>query len=97
MMVAVCNAGLHIVYNLDEVTFVQNLVYYIEEAYRIPVSHIAPVQTSLCSSVPTRTMVYGSVVTRPIMGRHTATIIFQHIYYTYQKQSSVRASTKTVM
>ena len=31
-------AGLHIVYNLDEVTFVQNLVYYIEEAYRIPVS-----------------------------------------------------------
>ena len=30
--------GLHIVYNLDEVTFVQNLVYYIEEAYRIPVS-----------------------------------------------------------
>ena len=52
MMVAVCNAGLHIVYNLDEVTFVQNLVYYIEEAYRIPVSHIAPVQTSLCSSVP---------------------------------------------
>ena len=73
-MVAVCNAGLHIVYNLDEVTFVQNLVYYIEEAYRIPVSHIAPVQTSLCSSVPTRTMVYGSVVTRPIMGRLSSTL-----------------------
>ena len=31
-------AGLQIVFTLDEVAFVQNLVFYIEEAYRIPVS-----------------------------------------------------------
>ncbi len=30
-------AGLQIVFTLDEVAFVQNLVFYIEEAYRIPV------------------------------------------------------------
>ena len=30
--------GLQIVYTLDEVTFVQNLVFYIETAYRTPVS-----------------------------------------------------------
>ena len=29
-------SGLQIVWNLDEVAFVQNLVFYIEEAYRIP-------------------------------------------------------------
>ena len=29
-------AGLQLVYNLDEVAFVQNLVFYIESAYRIP-------------------------------------------------------------
>jgi len=31
-------AGLQIIYTLDEVDFIQNLVYYIESAYRIPVS-----------------------------------------------------------
>ena len=30
-------AGLQIIFTLDEVAFVQNLVFYIEEAYRIPV------------------------------------------------------------
>lgn len=30
--------GLHIVYTLDEVDFVQNLVFYIEQSYMIPVS-----------------------------------------------------------
>lgn len=29
--------GLHIVYTLDEVDFVQNLVFYIEQSYMIPV------------------------------------------------------------
>ena len=29
--------GLEIVYSLDEVAFVQNLVFYIETAYRTPV------------------------------------------------------------
>lgn len=31
-------SGLQIVFNLDEVAFVQNLVFYIESAYCIPVS-----------------------------------------------------------
>lgn len=30
--------GLQIIYSLDEVAFIQNLVFYIETAYRIPVS-----------------------------------------------------------
>ena len=33
-------AGLHIVYTLDEVDFVQNLVFYIEQSYMIPVGAI---------------------------------------------------------
>lgn len=33
-----CWSGLQIIYSLDEVAFIQNLVFYIEEAYRIPVS-----------------------------------------------------------
>ena len=31
-------AGLQIIFTLDEVSFIQNLVFYIEEAYRIPVN-----------------------------------------------------------
>ena len=30
--------GLRIVYTLDEVDFVQNLVFYIEQSYMVPVS-----------------------------------------------------------
>ena len=30
-------SGLQIVYSIDEVAFIQNLVFYIEEAYRISV------------------------------------------------------------
>lgn len=29
-------SGLQIIYTMDEVTFVQNLVYYVERAYRTP-------------------------------------------------------------
>jgi hypothetical protein len=31
-------AGLQIVFSLDEVSFIQNLVFYIESAYCVPVS-----------------------------------------------------------
>ena len=31
--------GLQIIYTYDEVAFIQNLVFYIEMAYRTPVSH----------------------------------------------------------
>ena len=31
-------AGLQVIFTLDEVAFIQNLVFYIEEAYRIPVN-----------------------------------------------------------
>lgn len=31
-------SGLQIVFSLDEVSFIQNLVFYIESAYCIPVS-----------------------------------------------------------
>ena len=30
-------SGLQIIFTLDEVAFIQNLVFYIESAYRIPV------------------------------------------------------------
>jgi len=33
-----CLTGLQIVFNLDEVSFIQNLVFYIESAYCVPVS-----------------------------------------------------------
>lgn len=35
-LVQMISSGLQIVYNLDEVSFVQNLIYYLERAYRIP-------------------------------------------------------------
>ncbi len=38
MLAEMTAAGLQIIFSLDEVAFVQNLVFYIEEAYRIPVS-----------------------------------------------------------
>ena len=34
------SSGLHIVYTLDEVDFVQNLVFYIEQSYMIPVEYL---------------------------------------------------------
>lgn len=34
-------AGLRIISNLDEVAFIQNLVFYIEAAYKVAVSNIA--------------------------------------------------------
>jgi phosphorylase kinase alpha/beta subunit len=35
-LVQMINSGLQIIYTMDEVNFVQNLVYYIERAYRTP-------------------------------------------------------------
>ena len=32
------STGLQIIFNLDEVSFIQNLVFYIESAYCVPVS-----------------------------------------------------------
>ena len=40
MLAQMTAAGLQIVYTLDEVAFVQNLVFYIEESYRIPVCFV---------------------------------------------------------
>ena len=34
--------GLQIIFTLDEVSFVQNLIFYIETAYRTPVSEHFP-------------------------------------------------------
>lgn len=34
------STGLQIIFNLDEVSFIQNLVFYIESAYCVPVSLI---------------------------------------------------------
>ena len=38
--------GLHIVYTLDEVDFVQNLIFYIEQSYMIPVSSVRPARAA---------------------------------------------------
>lgn len=35
-LVQMITSGLQIIYTMDEVTFVQNLVYYVERAYRTP-------------------------------------------------------------
>ena len=35
-LVQLTTSGLQVVYTMDEVAFVQNLVYYIERAYRTP-------------------------------------------------------------
>lgn len=35
-----CHAGLRIISNLDEVAFIQNLVFYIEAAYKVAVGTI---------------------------------------------------------
>lgn len=35
-----CYIGLQIIYTLDEVSFIQNLVFYIQSAYRTPVSFV---------------------------------------------------------
>lgn len=37
LIILCTNIGLQIVFNLDEVSFVQNLVFYIESAYCVPV------------------------------------------------------------
>ena len=52
MLAEMTAAGLQIIFSLDEVSFVQNLVFYIEEAYRIPVSSLAPPPTSLPPHTP---------------------------------------------
>ncbi|RWS29536.1 putative phosphorylase b kinase regulatory subunit beta-like protein [Leptotrombidium deliense] len=36
LLVQLINSGLQIIYTMDEVNFVQNLVYYVERAYRTP-------------------------------------------------------------
>lgn len=41
----VCHAGLRIISNLDEVAFIQNLVFYIEAAYKVAVSRMFRVLT----------------------------------------------------
>lgn len=40
LSVSRCHAGLRIISNLDEVAFIQNLVFYIEAAYKVAVSNI---------------------------------------------------------
>ena len=35
-LVQITTSGLQIVYTMDEVNFIQNLVYYVERAYRTP-------------------------------------------------------------
>jgi len=36
MLVQMISSGLNIIYNIDEVNFIQNLVYYIDRSYRTP-------------------------------------------------------------
>ena len=77
--------GVQIIYTLDEVAFIQNLVFYIEASYRTPVSSgnkgdgrlcIVPVfdftKPFLASHV--RTTVCGSAVTRPTTARRNSTL-----------------------
>jgi len=40
LIVLCCHAGLRIISNLDEVAFIQNLVFYIEAAYKVAVRTI---------------------------------------------------------
>ena len=40
IIIHVLFAGLQIIFSLDEVSFIQNLIFYIEAAYKIPVGCI---------------------------------------------------------
>lgn len=74
-------SGLQIIFSLDEVAFIQNLVFYIESAYCIPVSRkhfisfirifllVTKVQCSneIFCDFHSRIMEYGSEVIKPIM------------------------------
>lgn len=44
MLGEMTSSGLRIVYTLDEVDFVQNLIFYIEQSYMIPVSRIKSIK-----------------------------------------------------
>lgn len=62
-------AGLQIVYTLDEVTYVQNLVFYIETAYRTPVSVIQFIfsNSQQISGTPVdKTGIWGDRTTPPL-------------------------------
>ena len=59
--------GIQIVYNLDEVDFIQNLIFYIETAYRTPVSDSALTTPTLDHTH--RITGYGKGETRQIMGK----------------------------
>ena len=59
--------GIQIVYNLDEVDFIQNLIFYIETAYRTPVSDSALTTPTLDHTH--RIMGYGKEETRQITGK----------------------------
>lgn len=43
-------SGLQIVFSLDEVSFIQNLVFYIESAYCIPVTQLSIFHLAFCQS-----------------------------------------------
>lgn len=43
-------SGLQIVFSLDEVSFIQNLVFYIESAYCIPVTQLSIFYLAFCQS-----------------------------------------------
>lgn len=44
--------GLHIVSNLDEVAFIQNLVFYIEAAYKVAVRQTSAGKTAVQMKIP---------------------------------------------
>ena len=65
-------SGLQVIFTLDEVAFVQNLVFYVEGAYRIAVSR-GPNDDCTCRvGVSCRTMGYGREGTRLIMERQSS-------------------------
>ena len=60
--------GMQIIYSLDEVSFIQNLIFYIEAAYKIPVSaqlFCLTMQVYMCF----RTTVFGREETNLILDR----------------------------
>lgn len=44
--------GLHIIYTQDEVDVVQNLMFYIEAAYKVAVSHLSSIFVDVLQLLP---------------------------------------------
>ena len=72
MLTVFFSLGIQIIFTLDEVAFIQNLVFYIEKAYCIPVSQCYPsIKYMLWLE-----FIFGLIFVKPV-----ACIMFSGLWY----------------